>query len=115
MEKMKIYNASKGFISGAALILLFVSLLSALSLSKAMEVTVKRTRHTVDAIESGLAFEKTLLQADLGMTALPYSQGNFKVALEPAAGPDGSRLLWIRLLDRQEVLEEECVNRTDSY
>ena len=108
-------GARQGFISASLLAMLLITLMVSLSLGKALEVAVERTRHTLEAVQGGLAFEKTLIEVDLRMPVVPYSAGNFSVQTEQTTLTDGSRRIHITLKDRTTLKEEVWLNIGVSY
>ena len=108
-------SARQGFISASLLAMLLITLMVSLSLGRALAVAVERTRHTLDAVQGGLAFEKTLIEVDLGMPVVPYSVGNFSVNTEQTTATDGSRRVHITLKDLTTFKEEIWLNIGVSY
>lgn len=114
-KRIRLRSARQGFISASLLAMLLVTLMVSLSLGSALAVAVERTRHTLEAIQGGLAFEQTLIEVDLGMPVVPYRVGSFRVNIENTTTPDGSQLVHITLNDRTTVKEEVWLNSAGSY
>ncbi len=98
-------SMKRGFISASLLALLLVTLVVSLSLGRAMEVAVERTGHCMAALSGGLAFEKTLLELDLGMPVTPYASGSFSVTAAELQEANGRRFVRVILFDQTEVKE----------
>lgn len=117
MEKKNRWGtpARPGFISASLLTLLLCTLVAGLSIGKAMQVTVERTKHTLDAIQAGLAFERIMLEADLGLAVQPFQSGSFSVNIEETPAADGGRLIRVYLTDQSQLKEEVWLNSAVSY
>lgn len=104
------HDKKQGFISGSLLSLLFVFLLTGLSLGKELAAAVHESKQNVQAIRADLAFEENLIRLDLGREFVQFEEGPYRVVHRQDG--KGRRL---ELLDAGRVKEAVWLNGTASY